>query len=140
METLLSTVLPARLEYLEELVKSVSDCARAQGFDRKRTGAIELAVEEAFVNICNYSYPGTTGDVAITCRFDQNRFIMEIADSGIPFDITQLSDPDITAPAEAREIGGLGIFLMKKMMDAVTYRREGNRNVLNLIVGKEEER
>lgn len=140
METLLSTVLPARLEHLEELVKSVSDCARSRGFDRKRTGAIELAVEEAFVNICNYSYPGTTGDVAITCRLDQNRFIMEIADSGIPFDITQLSDPDITAPAEAREIGGLGIFLMKKMMDGVAYRREGNRNVLNLIVEKQEER
>ena len=140
METLLSTVLPARLEHLEELVKSVSDCARSQGFDRKRIGEIELAVEEAFVNICRYSYPGKTGDAAISCRLDNNRFMIEIADSGIPFDITQLSDPDITAPVEARGIGGLGIFLVKKMMDAVTYRREGDRNVLNLIVMKEEER
>src|SRR5574340_1206235 len=140
METLLSTVLPARLEHLDELVKSVSDCARSQGFDQKRIGAIELAVEEAFVNICNYSYPGKEGNAAVTCRLDENRFILEIADSGIPFDITQLSDPDITAPAEAREIGGLGIFLMKKMMDEVTYRREGDRNVLNLIVVKEEKR
>lgn len=137
METLLSTVLPARLEHLDELMKSVSDCALSQGFDRKRVGGIELAVEEAFVNICNYSYPGKTGDAAITCRLDNNRFIIEISDSGIPFNITQLSDPDITAPTEARKIGGLGIFLMKKMMDAVTYRREGDRNVLNLIVTKE---
>lgn len=136
MKTLLSTVLPARLEYLKGLVQSVSDCALSQGFDGIRIGEINLALEEAFVNICNYSYPAKTGDATITCQTDDNRLIIEISDSGIPFDITQLADHDITAPAEARKIGGLGIFLIKKMMDAVTYRREQDRNILNLIVTK----
>lgn len=136
MDTLLSLVLPARLEYLEELEKSVSGCAISQGFDLKRTNEIKLAIEEAFVNICNYSYPTKTGDVAITCQFENNRFIIEISDSGIPFDITKRADPDINASTEARKIGGLGIFLIKKMMDEVTYRREEGRNILNLIVIK----
>ncbi len=136
METLLSAVLPARLEHLEELLKAVSDCARSQGFDQKRIGEMELAIEEAFVNICNYAYPEKTGEAALTCRLDKERFIMEIVDSGLPFDVTQLSDPDITAQPEEREIGGLGIFLMKQLMDEVTYRREGDRNVLTLIVRK----
>ncbi len=137
METLLSTVLPASLEHLEELMKAVSDCARSQGFDPERIGEIELAVEEAFVNICSYSYPGKAGNVAFACRLDNKRFIIEMTDSGLPFDLTQLSDPDLAAPPEEREIGGLGIFLMKKLMDGVTYRREGDRNILNLIVLKE---
>jgi anti-sigma regulatory factor (Ser/Thr protein kinase) len=68
---------------------------------------------------------------------ENNRLIIEISDSGIPFDITKKADPDINASTEVREIGGLGIFLIKKMMDEVRYRREEGRNILDLIVTKE---
>ena len=137
MKTLLSLVLPAKLDNLDEAMKSVSGCAMAQGFDSKRSNEIKLAVEEAFVNICHYSYPTKTGEVGIICRIEDNHFIIEISDSGIPFDITKRADPDINAATETREIGGLGIFLIKKLMDRVTYRREAGKNILALVVRKE---
>lgn len=133
----MTIALPAKLDNLERWMKSVSDCAKSQGFDRKRISEIELAAEEALVNSCNYSYPGKTGDVEVICKLDGNRFIIEIIDSGIPFDITSLPDPDITADADKRKIGGLGAFLTKKMVDEVRYRREDNRNILNLIIEKD---
>src|SRR5512143_2979897 len=137
MKTLMTLALPAKLENLEGWVKSISGCAESQGFDRKRIREIEVAAEEALVNICNYSYPEKTGDVEVVCKLDGDRFIIEIIDSGIPFDVTSLPDPDITADADKRKIGGLGVFLIKKMVDEVRYRRENNRNILNLIIEKD---
>ncbi len=137
MKVLMAIALPAKLENLERWMKSVSDCAASQGFDRKRISDIELAAEEALVNCCNYSYPEKTGDLEVICKLDGNRFIIEIIDSGIPFDITSLPDPDITADADKRKIGGLGAFLIKKRVDEVSYRRENNRNILTLIIEKD---
>ncbi len=137
MKVLMTLALPAKLENLERWVKSVSDCAESQGFDRKRIREIEVAAEEALVNICNYSYPEKTGGVEVVCKLDGDRFIIEIIDSGIPFDVTSLPDPDIMADADKRKIGGLGVFLIKKMVDEVRYRRENNRNILNLIIEKD---
>jgi serine/threonine-protein kinase RsbW len=137
MIVLMTLALPAKLENLGGWVKSISDCAESQGFDRKRISGIELAGEEAFVNICNYSYPGKPGDVEAIFGLDGNRFIIEIIDTGIPFNIASLPDPDITADADDRKIGGLGIFLIKKMVDEVRYRRENNRNILSLIIEKD---
>jgi anti-sigma regulatory factor (Ser/Thr protein kinase) len=71
------------------------------------------------------------------CKIHGNRLIIEIIDSGIPFDITSLPDPNITADADQRKIGGLGAFLIKKMVDEVRYRRENNRNILSLIIEKD---
>ena len=70
------------------------------------------------------------------CQIDRGRFIIEIIDSGIPFDVTATPDPDVTAGIQEREPGGLGIFFMKKMMDEVRYRRENDRNILTLIIQK----
>ena len=140
MQTLLSINLPARIENLGRFMNSVSECARAQGFDRRKISEIELATEEALVNICNYSYPEEPGDVEINCKMERGRFILEIIDSGIPFDITSLVDPDITSDIAKRKIGGLGVFLTKQMMDEVRYRRENDRNILELIVRKEEDK
>ncbi len=137
MNVLMTLALPARLENLEEWLKSVSGCAASQGFDRKRIREIEVAAEEALVNICNYAYPERNGEVEVACGLDGNRFIIEIIDSGIPFDVTSLPDPDITADADKRKIGGLGVFLIKKIADEVRYRRENNRNILSLIIEKD---
>jgi len=129
--------LPAKIENLKRWTQSVLECARAQKFEGKRIQEIELALEEALVNICNYSYPEKTGEVEINCKLDGRHFIIEIIDSGIPFDITSVSDPDLTSNVEERKIGGLGIFLVKKMVDEVRYRREKDQNILNLIIKKD---
>jgi serine/threonine-protein kinase RsbW len=139
MPILLAISLPARLENLESLTKSVSDCARAQGFGQHRINKIELAAEETWVNICSYAYSEQAGEVEVVCKADDNDFIIEIIDSGIPFDITSVPDPDITDDADKRKVGGLGVFLMKKMVDGLRYRRESGRNILELIFKKAEQ-
>ena len=134
MKVLLSLRMPAKLENLEKLVLSVSDCARAQGFDQKRLSEIELSTEEALVNIFNYAYPQGPGDVELNCKLDDSHFVIEIIDSGVPFDISTLPDPDVTLNVDERKIGALGIFLMKRLMDEIRTTREGVRNILSLVV------
>jgi serine/threonine-protein kinase RsbW len=137
MKVLLSLHLPAKLENLGRFKESVADCVSTEGFDQKRIQEIELALEEALVNIFNYAYPEEAGDVEVNCKIENGQFIIEIIDAGIPFDMTSLSDPDLTADVDERKIGGLGIFLLKKMVDEVRYRREKDQNILNLIIKKD---
>jgi serine/threonine-protein kinase RsbW len=140
MRILLNIKLPAKLKNLGRWMEAVSECAREQGFDQKKIGKIELALEEALVNICHYSYPEEPGNAEVSCKQDNRRFIIEIVDSGIPFDMTSLPTPDLTFSIEKRKIGGLGIFLIKNMVDEVRYRREGNFNILKLTIKRGEEK
>ena len=140
MQMLLSLKLPAKLENLQKFMNSISDCARTEGFGQKRIDEIELALEEVLVNIFNYAYPQSPGDVEVSCKLEAGRLIIEIIDSGIPFDVTARTDPDLTADVEERKIGGLGIFLIRKMVDEVKYRRENDQNILTLTVNKETNR
>ncbi len=127
--------LAAKIENLEHLIKFVSDCANKQGIDRKRIIEIEISTEEALVNIFNYAYQNVDGDVAIICKSDEkDEFVIEIEDSGVPFNLLSLKEPDTTLDISERSIGGLGIFLMKKLMDDVQYKREEDRNVLTMVV------
>jgi anti-sigma regulatory factor (Ser/Thr protein kinase) len=95
---------------------------------------INLALEEAFTNIVNYAFndkdPHAIG-VDITRR--EKRLEIRITDDGRPYDPTAREDPDVALPAEDRKVGGLGIFLIKKIMDEVVYRRENEKNILTLI-------
>jgi anti-sigma regulatory factor (Ser/Thr protein kinase) len=138
MQVLISLKLPAKIENLRRLVKSVADCARAQGFDQKKISKIELATEETLVNIFRHSYPETPAEVEINCKVDGIRFIIEVIDSGLPFDMASVPAPDVTADISERKLGGLGILIIKKMMDEVKYRRESDRNILTLITKKDE--
>jgi serine/threonine-protein kinase RsbW len=134
MQTLLNIKLPAQIENLERYRKVVLECAKEQGVAQERIIEIELAIEEALVNIFNYSYPEKTGDVEINCKVDHHQFIIEMIDSGIPFDMTSHPNPDLKSDLSERQIGGLGIYLIKRMMDEVRYRRENDQNILTLIV------
>ena len=127
--------LPASLEYLHKFIDFVTTCSREQGFEKKRVHEIELATEEALINIFNYAYKETNGDVEIICKLDDNkRFIVEIVDTGIPFNVLSVASPDITADISERQLGGLGVFLIKKFTDAIQYRHENNKNILSLII------
>ena len=134
MAVLTSLKVSAKMENLGRLIESVSGCAKAQGFDQERISKIELAAEEALVNIIRYAYPEGPGDVEMICKMDGGRFVIEIIDWGIPFDVAAMPDPDVNAGIPEREPGGLGIFLMKKVMDEVRYRREHDRNILTLTL------
>jgi serine/threonine-protein kinase RsbW len=127
--------LPAQVEYLAQWLPFIASYAQAQGLPPRRIRDLELAAEEALVNICQYAYPDGSGEVEVTCGLEaEHRFILEIVDQGVPFDPLSLAVPDLTSDIAQRQVGGLGILLMRTLMDEVAYRREGNQNRLRLVV------
>jgi len=136
MHVLSSIKLPAKLDNLYRFMDVVSRCAKEQGFTQKRINEIELAMEEALVNIFNYAYQDNTGDVEVICSLNNDLFIVDIIDSGIPFNVLSHKDPDLTSDISEREIGGLGVFLMKKLTDDIQYRRENEKNILRFVINK----
>lgn len=87
-----------------------------------------VAVEEIFVNVAHYAYQGEIGVVDIEFEISDKAKIT-FTDSGVPFDPLARKDPDVTADAEDRPIGGLGIYMVKKSMDGLEYHREDDKNV-----------
>ena len=96
---------------------------------------IELAVEEIFVNIASYAYRPDEGPVTIQVTVEDApiRVILTFIDKGKPFDPLAKKDADVTLPPEEREIGGLGIFLVKKTMDSVKYEYKDGQNILTVV-------
>lgn len=128
--------LQASLENLPLWMEAVSLEAERMGIPQKRIREIELALEEALVNIVNYAYDDPGGTIRIRSCLDKARsmWAIQIMDQGKPFDVAKASDPDIHAPLSERGIGGLGIYLIRKLMDDVSYERSGSRNILTLRV------
>jgi serine/threonine-protein kinase RsbW len=125
--------LPAVLDNLARLISFVTECARKQGYPAAELHRMELAAEEVLVNICRYAYPGKKGDIEIRCNERKDASVIEIIDNGIPFDCSNETCPDLNADLCDRKLGGLGIYLMHKMVDEVTYCRDGDRNILTLV-------
>jgi len=127
----------AKIEHLERLIDFVAGHAEMVGFPVNRINEIELAAEEVLVNIFEYAYPGTDGDVGIECRIEDDlSLVLVISDKGAPFNILEVPDPDVTADISDREIGGLGVFFVKEMADEARYLRQGNSNILTLVFNK----
>jgi len=129
---------PARLDSLEKLMHFVSGFAGDHGFSQKRISELQLATEEALLNIFQYAYPGEhKGEVEVTCEMKSDSELnIRIFDAGIPFDILSLSEPDLSCPISGRKVGGLGCYLIRKMTDEVQYSRQGDTNVMTLMVRK----
>lgn len=126
--------LPAKLENLEAMVGFIGEGAEKQGFDQKTIHQIHLACEEALVNVIHYAYPDGNGDIELTYDLNEEKgLVIEIIDWGIPFNPLSLPEPDIEASIEDRKIGGLGIYMMRNIMDEVHYKREQGRNILTLV-------
>ncbi|MGD8695154.1 MAG: ATP-binding protein [Syntrophobacterales bacterium] len=134
MRLLSELKLPADISNLRDFVEFVSRCAEEQGVSPGRITEIGVATEEVLVNICSYAYQDQVGEVKITCLLDdESRFIIEFEDTGIPFDVHRLDAPDLTDDIAERQVGGLGVFIIKELMDEVKYRREDNKNILRLV-------
>ena len=113
--------IPTLAEWMEEL-----------GLPEELNMPLNLALEEAVSNVMLYAYPGQSGQVLVEAM-KSDKIVFTISDSGIPFDPTQQKEADTTLSAEEREIGGLGIHLVRQIMDEVRYERYENKNVLTLI-------
>ena len=91
-----------------------------------------VALEELFVNVAHYAYPNSKGTVKIGIDTSGDSIVVQLTDSGIPFNPVAMPDPDITQSAEERKIGGLGIYMVKKSMDSMTYEYKDNQNILTI--------
>jgi len=127
---------PAKTEELDNVLGFVNDALEAADADMKTQMQIAVAVEELFVNVAHYAYDaGSDGPCEVTAGVDNTgMFVIKLKDLGRPFDPLAKEDPDVTLSAEDRQIGGLGIFMVKKFMDRVSYEHDGNYNVM--IIGK----
>ena len=96
--------------------------------------SLNLAVEEAVANVMKYAYPeGEVHDIVLSVKLTDNRLMFKLIDTGKPFDPTIVPDADVNLSAEERQIGGLGIFLVRQIMDSVEYRRIDGKNILTMI-------
>jgi serine/threonine-protein kinase RsbW len=125
----------ARLENLPALLQFVSDACRGAGASSEDEFALKLAVEEACVNIIVHGYAGREpGPVSVAIRWDPDRFVVTIEDLAAPFQPDSVPEPDLTAGWEEREIGGLGWWLLRKMVDEFEYESvPGRGNRLTLV-------
>ena len=119
--------LPQVMGFLEQHLKE-ADCPL------KAQMQITVAAEEIYVNIAHYAYTPGTGEATVRLEITDEPAAATItfSDSGIPFDPLKKADPDVTLSAEEREIGGLGIYMVKKSMDDVRYAYRDGQNILTL--------
>lgn len=121
------------VKQVEQLGIFVKDVMNRLNIGKSLASQLRLAVEEAVVNVMEYAYPaGSTGEINIKVTSDGHRLRFVITDTGIPFNPTEAASADTTLSAEERPVGGLGIFLVRQMMDSINYERIGGKNVLKL--------
>ena len=129
MQTL---TVEAKKENLEQLTAFVDAYLEAHDCPMKTQMQIDLCLEEAFVNIASYAYGDESGEAELQISETDNGVMLTLLDSGVPYDPLTKEDPDMTLSADERQVGGLGIFLVKKLMDAVYYRWEQGKNILTM--------
>ena len=124
--------LPATVSHIGMVTSFVEGELEKWDCPVKTSMQISMAVDEVMANIAMYAYAPGNGDVTVQFDCDPSGRMASVTftDSGIPFNPVEREDPDVGLPAEKRKIGGLGIFLVKKTMDEISYRRENGKNIL----------
>ena len=119
---------------VEKVANYISEQLEMVSCPMKTQMQIGVAVEEIFANIVNYAYGEETGDVEISVNTEDapDNVTIVFKDSGIQYNPLEKEDPDITLSSDDRPIGGLGVFMVKKLMDYVVYRYEEGRNILEI--------
>ncbi len=128
-----SITLPNDVQAVPQLTAFVESVCEAVGFDMSTAMQLQLAIEEAVVNVMNYAYaPGKHGDINIEAQANDVRLKFIIIDRGTSFDPTDKEEVDTSLSAEERPIGGLGIHLIRTIMDSINYERVNGQNILTL--------
>ncbi len=124
--------IEADVNNLDEVLAFVDEQLEVHDCPPKTQMQLDVAVEELFVNIAHYAYNPETGNATVRVEIQENPLsvVITFIDRGVPYDPLAKDDPDVTLSAEDREIGGLGIYLVKKSMDAVNYEYKDGKNIL----------
>ena len=126
--------VPAKIENLQKVMDFLGDQLDSVDYVMKARLQLELSIEEAYVNIINYAYESEEGEVIICCNVDESplKVTMQFIDYGKHYNPLKNEDPDISLNAEEKEIGGLGIFLIKKNVDDISYKYCDGKNILTI--------
>ena len=124
----------ATLDSLDKVLAFVDGQMELAGCTAKLMTQVDMAVEEIFVNIVRYAYHPEEGNVSVYCEAGSEPFRITVgfADRGRPFNPLERKDPDVTLPAGQRQIGGLGIYMAKQLMDEIEYEYRDGQNILTL--------
>ncbi len=134
----------AKIENLNKATAFLEETLEEVGCDMKQTMQLTVALEEIFVNIAHYAYAKTdsagniipdtgSGQVSLTLVAENGKVALKFEDEGVPYNPLEKDDPDVTLSVEEREIGGLGIFMVKKSMDDMYYEYKDGKNILTLM-------
>ena len=124
----------AKVNNLNKVLSFINDVLSDYGCSVRDTMQINVAVEELFVNIALYAYPSGSGSatISISVLDDPKTAEITLIDSGVPFDPLAKEEPDISLNAKEREIGGLGIYMVRKTMDELTYENVDGCNITTI--------
>ena len=127
--------LKASLDNMDDVLRFVEDELDRVGSTERLRIQMDVAVEEVFVNIASYAYGESSGDATVIVDFDEDPKAIRVTfiDSGIPYNPLEKEDPDITLSSEERQIGGLGIYMVKKSMDDMLYEYKDGQNILTIV-------
>ena len=126
--------LDAVVENIDTVTDFVNEELEAMDCPMKAQIQMDVAIDEIFNNISSYAYEDGTGSATVRVEelSEPHGVRVTFVDAGIPYDPTAKEDPDVSLSAEERSVGGLGIFMVKKTMDAMIYHREEGKNILSL--------
>ena len=124
----------AKIENLDKVQSFIEEQLESIGCSMKTQLQVNVSVEELFVNIARYAYQDKVGEATVKLDYSQGDTILEITfvDEGVQYNPLKKEDPDVTLSAEERQIGGLGIFLVKKNMDDIKYEYKDGKNILSI--------
>ena len=133
-----TTIFPARYKYLNEMREFAGQAAKDAGMDDTEVYAVELAVDEACTNIIEHAYGlDNGGEIECTCDAEDDRLTVILRDHGKPFDPSTVTEPDLSSGIEKRPPGGLGVYLMRQLMDEVRFESLGEAgNLLTMVKHK----
>lgn len=126
--------LDATVENIPVVTDFVNEQMDALGCSMKVQMQIDVAIDELFSNIARYAYNPDVGPATVRVELTEEPLsvVVTFVDNGVPYDPLKKGDPDTTLSAEEREIGGLGVYMVKKSMDAVAYEYKDGQNVLKI--------
>jgi len=121
------------LKELDKIRKFLREYLKGWDISEEDFFKIELALVEMCTNVIRYGYPGGKGKIHLKAWHEDERFYLEIRDSGVPFDPSRIRKPSLKELLTKERLGGLGIFLARKLMDGFSYRRQDNENILTMF-------
>ena len=127
--------IDAEIKNIQTVTEFINELLEAHNCNRKTQIQIDIAIDEIFSNIARYAYAPGTGEVRITVEMAEKPKFVKIMfiDNGVPYNPLETAEPDITLSADEREIGGLGIYIVRKTMDDVIYEYKDGQNILSIV-------